>query len=108
MKITLALILAMLAGSARADPAAVANQARAWRIAHEKQILGEFAELLSIPNLASDTQNIQRNAEAIKALFEKRGLSASLVTMEGAPPVVVADLVVPNAKRTIAFYAHYD
>ena len=108
MKTTLVLILAMLAGSVRADPAAVANQARAWRIAHDKQILAEFAELLSIPNLASDKTNIQRNAEAIKALCEKRGLSANLVTMEGAPPVVVADLVVPNAKRTIAFYAHYD
>jgi acetylornithine deacetylase/succinyl-diaminopimelate desuccinylase-like protein len=108
MKTALALILAMLAGSLRADPAVVANQARAWRIAHEKQILAEFAELLSIPNLASDRSNIQRNAEAVKALCEKRGLSANLVTMEGAPPVVVADLVVPNAKRTIAFYAHYD
>jgi acetylornithine deacetylase/succinyl-diaminopimelate desuccinylase-like protein len=108
MKAALVLILALLAGSLRADPASVANQARAWRIAHEKQILGEFAELLSIPNLASDTPNIQRNAEAIKALCEKRGLTAKLVTMDGAPPVVVADLVTPNAKRTIAFYAHYD
>ena len=108
MKTALVLTLALLAGSVRADPASVANQARAWRIAHEKQILGEFAELLSIPNLASDKPNIQRNAEAIKALCEKRGLTANLVTIEGAPPVVVADLAMPNAKRTIAFYAHYD
>src|SRR5256885_15841175 len=108
MKTALVLILLLLAGSLRADPAAVANQTRAWRIVHEKQILGEFAELLSIPNLASDTPNIQRNAEAIKALCEKRGLTAKLVTLEGAPPVVVADLAAPNAKRTIAFYAHYD
>ena len=108
MKTALVLTLALLTGSVRADPASVANQARAWRIAHEKQILGEFAELLSIPNLASDKPNIQRNAEAIKALCEKRGLTANLVTIEGAPPVVVADLAMPNAKRTIAFYAHYD
>ena len=108
MKTALALILALLAGSVRADPGAVANQARAWRIGHDKQILGEFAELLSIPNLASDTPNIQRNAEAIKTLCEKRGLTAKLVTMEGAPPVVVADLEAFSTKRTIAFYAHYD
>jgi acetylornithine deacetylase/succinyl-diaminopimelate desuccinylase-like protein len=108
MKTALVLILLLLAGSLRADPAAVANQTRAWRIVHEKQILAEFAELLSIPNLASDTPNIQRNAEAIKTLCEKRGLTAKLVTLEGAPPVVVADLAAPNAKRTIAFYAHYD
>jgi acetylornithine deacetylase/succinyl-diaminopimelate desuccinylase-like protein len=41
-------------------------------------------------------------------MCEKRGLVAKLVTIEGAPPVVVANLAVPNAKRTIAFYAHYD
>jgi acetylornithine deacetylase/succinyl-diaminopimelate desuccinylase-like protein len=108
MKTALVLILLFLAGSLRAEPAAVANQTRAWRIDHEKQILGEFAELLSIPNLANDTTNIQRNAEAIKLLCEKRGLTAKLVTVQGAPPVVVADLAAPNAKRTIAFYAHYD
>jgi acetylornithine deacetylase/succinyl-diaminopimelate desuccinylase-like protein len=109
MKTALFLILGLVAGSlGRAEPAAVANQARAWRIDHEKQILAEFAELLSIPNLATDTPNIQRNAEAIRALCEKRGLTARLLKLEGAPPVVIADLAAPNAKRTIAFYAHYD
>ena len=100
--------LLIIATSAFADPASVAKQTRSWRANHERQILGEFAELLSIPNLATDTPNIQRNAEAIRTLCEKRGLTVKLMTLEGAPPVVVADLVVPNAKRTIAFYAHYD
>jgi acetylornithine deacetylase/succinyl-diaminopimelate desuccinylase-like protein len=108
MKTALFLILVLFAGPLRAEPAAVANQARAWRITHEKEILAEFAELLSIPNLASDTPNIQRNAEAIRALCEKRGLTTKLLKLEGAPPVVIADLAAQNAKRTIAFYAHYD
>jgi acetylornithine deacetylase/succinyl-diaminopimelate desuccinylase-like protein len=108
MKTVIFLILVLFAGSLRAEPAAVANQTRAWRIDHEKQILAEFAELLSIPNLATDTPNIQRNAEAIRALCEKRGLTARLLKLEGAPPVVIADLAAQNAKRTIAFYAHYD
>jgi acetylornithine deacetylase/succinyl-diaminopimelate desuccinylase-like protein len=96
------------AASAFADPAAIAKQTRTWRSTHEREILAEFAELLSIPNLASDTPNIQRNAEAIRAMCEKRGLAVKLLTLDGAPPVVVADLTVSNAKRTIAFYAHYD
>src|SRR5438270_9063449 len=108
MKTAFVLILLLINGSLHAQPAAVANQARAWRIEHEKQILREFAELLSIPNLATDVPNIQRNAEAIRALCEKRGLTAKLLKLEGAPPLVVADLAAPNAKRTIAFYAHYD
>ena len=86
----------------------MAKNSRAWRANHEREILAEFAELLSIPNLANDTPNIRRNAEAIRTMCEKRGLIAKLLTIEGAPPVVVADLAVPNAKRTIAFYAHYD
>lgn len=108
MKRVLIAALVLINASALADPAAVAKQARGWRATHEREILGEFAELLSIPNLATDMPNIQRNAEAIRAMCEKRGLVAKLLTLEGAPPVVMAEMAVPNAKRTIAFYAHYD
>ena len=108
MKPALIAALLLITASAFADPAAVAKQARAWRASHEREILSEFAELVSIPNLASDTSNIQRNAEAIRTMCEKRGLVVKLLTLEGAPPVVVANLAAPNAKRTIAFYAHYD
>ncbi|MEN3371205.1 MAG: hypothetical protein V7609_3348 [Verrucomicrobiota bacterium] len=103
----IALLLAINA-DALADPAAVVKQTRAWRAAHEREILTEFVDLLSIPNLATDAPNIQRNATAIRGLFAKRGLTTKLLGFEGAPPLVVADLSVPDAKRTIAFYAHYD
>jgi acetylornithine deacetylase/succinyl-diaminopimelate desuccinylase-like protein len=73
-----------------------------------RAIVREFAEFLAIPNLASDAPNIARNAAAIQAMFEKRGVSTRLLTLEGAPPIVVGDLHVPGATRTIAFYAHYD
>jgi acetylornithine deacetylase/succinyl-diaminopimelate desuccinylase-like protein len=79
-----------------------------WRTTHEREIVAEFSELLAIPNLATDKPNIERNAEAIRALCEKRGLKTKLLKLERAPPVVVAELAGPNAKRTIAFYAHYD
>ncbi len=108
MKSALLAALLIASASAFADPAAVAKKTRAWRANHEREILAEFAELLSIPNLANDAPNIQRNAEAIRALCEKRGLTVKLLTLEGAPPLVVANLTTPNAKRTIAFYAHYD
>src|SRR4051812_794597 len=107
MKAVLFFCVLAVTGSLLAQtPSAPAT--RAWRTKHEREILAELAELLSIPNLASDKTNIQRNAEAIRALCEKRGLTTKLLTIEGAPPVVVADLTAPNAKRTIAFYAHYD
>lgn len=108
MRFVLPLILVMLNTALWADPATVAQNARAWRATHEREILGEFAELLAIPNLANDGPNIRRNAEAIRRMCEKRGLAAKLLNVEGAPPVVIADLAAPNAKRTVAFYAHYD
>src|SRR5437868_4734873 len=108
MRFALAVFLVMLNTPLSADPARVGKNSRAWRANHAGEILTEFAELLSMPNLANDTPNIGRNAEAIRTMCEKRGLIAKLLTIEGAPPVVVADLALPNAKRAIAFYAHYD
>ncbi|PYI91578.1 MAG: peptidase M20 [Verrucomicrobia bacterium] len=108
MKYALLLFLLLVNPVLRAGPADIAKQTRTWRANHEREILAEFADLLSIPNLASDTPNIHRNADAIRAMCEKRGLAAKLLSLEGAPPVVVAELAAPNAKRTIAFYAHYD
>jgi acetylornithine deacetylase/succinyl-diaminopimelate desuccinylase-like protein len=85
-----------------------AARARNWRTQHEREILSEFVELLAIPNLASDSQNIERNAAAIAAICEKRGLEVQTLRLDGAPPIVVANLTARGAKRTIAFYAHYD
>jgi acetylornithine deacetylase/succinyl-diaminopimelate desuccinylase-like protein len=96
------------AATLAADPAVVAKQADAWRATHEREILEEFSALLAIPNLASDAPNIQRNAAAIRALLEKRRLTVQLLSLGKAPPIVVGDLSAPGAKRTIAFYAHYD
>src|SRR3977135_2788554 len=108
MRVALLLFLLLVNAALRAGPADVVRQTRAWRVNHEKEILAEFADLVSIPNLANDATNIQRNAETIRAMCEKRGLTAKLLKLEGAPPVVVADLAAPSAKRTIAFYAHSD
>src|SRR5947207_16009266 len=77
---------------------AIAAQTHAWRVAHERAVLAEFAELLAIPNVASDAPNIARNAAAIRAMFDKRGLATRFLTLEGAPPIVVADLKVPGRR----------
>ncbi len=108
MKIALVAAVLLIQSSALAEPAAVARHARAWRAANEREILTEFVDLLSIPNLATDAPNINRNAAKIRAMCDKRGLATKLLTIEGVPPVVVADLFATDSTRTIAFYAHYD
>ena len=86
------------------------DKVRAYRQANEHQILAEYFEFLSIPNSALDKANIQRNAEFIASLLRKRGVDAGLLQSQtpGTPPAVVGEVLVPGAKRTIVFYAHYD
>ncbi len=81
---------------------------RSYRASHELQILREFAQLLEIPNVASDRENIRRNADAIVAAFARRGIRARRLESADAPPAVMAEVVSPRARRTVAFYAHYD
>ncbi len=83
--------------------------ARAYREQHEGAILTEFAELIAIPNLASDSANIRRNAEYLLAMLEKRGfMNRRLLTLPGVPPAVYAELPAPGATKTLILYAHYD
>lgn len=94
--------------AAQNRPASVTAQVRAYRQAHEKQIVGEFVSLLSIPNHAGDTANIERNAQAVSAMLQARGVQVRLLRVPGAPPVVYGELSAPGAKRTVGVYAHYD
>ncbi len=96
---------AQAAGTAAAARAA----ARVFREQHEGDILTEFAELLSLPNLAGDSNNIRRNADFLQLMLQKRGfVNTQLLTVPGAPPAVYGELPHPGATRTLVLYAHYD
>ena len=86
------------------------DKVREFRRANEHQILHEFTALLSIPNVASDTENIRKNAALIVEMMKQRGLNPRL--LEGAtpetPPAVYGEWKAPGAQRTILVYAHYD
>ena len=99
------LLLTVCAAYAQ-NPAAQA--ARQWRQQHERAIMDEFGALLAMPNIAADRVNIQRNAETIAKMMEKRGIAAKLVSVPGGNPVVFGEIKIPGATRTIVFYAHYD
>jgi len=90
------------------ESASVPQKVRKYRLAHENEIVGEFARLLSIPNLASDMPNIERNAQAITKALESRGVSVQLLREPGAPPIVYGHLNVAGLRPTIGIYAHYD
>ena len=89
-------------------PAQVAQEVRDYRMDNEDRIIRELSEFLSIPNIASDTANIQKNAAHLVGMLEARGIETHLLPISGRGPVVFGKLITPEAKRTVIFYAHYD
>ena len=86
------------------------EKVRDFRRANEHRILKEFTTLLSIPNVASDTENIRRNAALIVEMMNQRGLNPRLLEgpSRSVPPAVYGEWKVPGAQRTLLLYAHYD
>jgi acetylornithine deacetylase/succinyl-diaminopimelate desuccinylase-like protein len=86
-------------------------QVREYRKKNEHAILKEYMSFLSIPNLASDTVNMQRNAALIMDMMKKKGIgNVQMLTADtkGIAPAIYGEVKVPGAKETIVFYAHYD
>jgi len=88
----------------------IQQQVRDFRKTNEHRLLGEFLNLLSIPNVASDRANIRKNAELIMQMMKQRGLDPRLLeaTTPNTPPAVFAEVNTPGATRTLIVYAHYD
>ncbi len=100
--------LAQKSTTSPAPPAQVALEVRDFRVNNEDRIVRELTEFLSIPNVATDTPNIQRNAARLVEMLEARGIEAHLLPIAGRGPVVFGKLLTPEATRTVIFYAHYD
>ena len=112
--LAVALIAAVCVSAAMAQKpvaissAQVVQEVRDYRMDNEDRIVRELAEFLSIPNVASDTPNIQKNAERLVEMLEARGIETHLLPITGRGPVVFGKLIAPEATRTVIFYAHYD
>jgi acetylornithine deacetylase/succinyl-diaminopimelate desuccinylase-like protein len=107
-------VLVCLLGSWMASPAAQRSTRADLREpieryvdAHQGAIVRQLVELLSIPNVASDTENIERNASFARDMLARRGFRTELLET-GGNPFVYGRLDVPGARRTILLYGHYD
>lgn len=113
MKLAAALAGAVLTLAANAHAATAARspapKVRAWRLAHEKEIVTDFTGFLAMPNVASNIEDIQKNADYLEGLLKARGFATRQLYAEpGTPPSVFGEIRTPGAKRTVLFYAHYD
>ncbi len=87
------------------------EQVRKHVQAQTRVIMQSYQEFLSIPNIASDMPNIERNAAWIA--HQMRALQLDKVqllypTTKGVPPAVYGEIMTPGATKTLIFYAHYD
>lgn len=85
-----------------------ADVASDYRRAHEAEIVRDFAEMLTYPNRARDTEDITRAGLYIRDRLREAGAESELLTLEGVAPLVYGRLSVPGATRTLGIYAHYD
>jgi hypothetical protein len=88
----------------------VVSPVRQYRQANEHRLLTEYFKLLAIPNVASESPNIRKNADYLVTEMQKRGLKPRLLEAQDSrvPPVVFGEWNTPGATKTVIFYAHYD
>jgi acetylornithine deacetylase/succinyl-diaminopimelate desuccinylase-like protein len=104
-----ALVVLSLSIPSGAPPCAqgLGRQVETYVTAHQREIVGELADLLAVPNVRADPAGIRRNAELLRGMLAKRGFTAEVLPTAGSP-LVVGEMRVPGATRTLLLYAHYD
>ncbi len=89
-----------------ANAQSAVEAARSHVAGHRVEMVEELREFLTIPNVASDVANIQRNAAKLAAMMRARGVTTRVIETGGAP-IVYGEIGDPTLP-TILFYSHYD
>src|SRR5688572_20412239 len=97
----------LIATSAQGHAQALGPRVERYVTAHQREIVGELADLLAVPSVRADQAGLRRTAELLRTMLAKRGFAAETLATNG-PPLVVGELRVPGATRTLLLYAHYD
>jgi len=105
MRLISLLLICSFLSSAAQD---INKQSEAFIQENGIRILQDFKTLLSIPNVAYDLPNINKNADHIISELKKRNVETKLLRMVGTPPIIYGYYPVKGAERTLAFYVHYD
>lgn len=87
------------------------EKVRSYRQQKESLIVNDFISFLKIPNVATDSAGIWKNAQFLATFMKQKGISnvSFLDLTDGkVPPVVYGEVSVPGATKTVVFYAHYD
>ena len=99
--------LLLLSVSLSAAPSPDVVRVREWRAKNERRILDELMQLVALPSIASNRADISKNADALTAMFERRGFAVKRIATPGSP-VLVAERPASRPVGTLMFYMHYD
>jgi acetylornithine deacetylase/succinyl-diaminopimelate desuccinylase-like protein len=72
------------------------------------EIITQFSEFLSLANVASEPLSLRKNADFIMSMMKQKGIKNIQLLTENIPPAVYGEVLIPGAKQTLVFYAHYD
>ena len=78
-----------------------------YRSSMETEIISDFVNLLSLPNVAQNQDDMDINADHITSLLEERGFTTQRL-QSGGSPYVYAEMMQAGATETLLLYAHYD
>lgn len=78
-----------------------------WLTQNLPDIIRDHRELVSIPNVPIRPEDMEKNAEWLKAAFEKRDLQFRIIKTETIP-ILFAEKQVDRKLPTVLFYFHYD
>jgi acetylornithine deacetylase/succinyl-diaminopimelate desuccinylase-like protein len=104
---TIALVTCGACALIAAEQGGLRPQVDAWVRANQRAVVRELVDLLKIPNVAADRENIRKNAALLKDMFARRGFTTEVLETPGNP-LIWAELTTPGAKQTLLLYAHYD
>lgn len=103
-----ALLLSFLLQSPSApSPADVRAKVEAWTDGNQRAIVAELADLLGIPNVAANRDDIVRNVEFLEKAFAQRGFTTRRLETAGNP-LFFAERRTRGAGTTTLIYAHVD
>ncbi|MGV3564058.1 MAG: dipeptidase [Nocardioides sp.] len=71
----------------------------------------DLEDLVRIESVSADPARageVQRSAEAVKALFDAEGFTSEIVSEDGGAPAVIAHKQGPEGAPTVLLYAHHD
>jgi acetylornithine deacetylase/succinyl-diaminopimelate desuccinylase-like protein len=105
--LTTAALTSSPASFAQLSTLEISTAVNEYRSEREQQIVGDFIDLLSLPNDSENLEDMDANVELITEMLQSRGFETRTLRA-GRAPYVFAEINTPGATETLLLYAHFD